>query len=176
MGSFITGQAFLGQDEYGLCWYTLHNQLYLDDDGELYFIPRYFETDGYTIPKCLAVLGGDKMEWDIRPAIQHDFECRYHKAVKVVLSLNELRKKGIIREIEKENKNITICENIALEYLKTEDVNFNQANNRFKRTLKASKNIKTWRVNMMRFAVNFNLSWVWSIDTLDMNKFYKEMI
>lgn len=175
MSDFVTYKSAIGQDEKPGEWFTLHNQLFIDDDGELYFVPRYFITDGFTIPKCLACLGGSKMEWDIRPAVQHDFECKYHKALRVNVPFWTLKQEGLIREIQKDGRAIIICEDIPLKYLDVIDVTFSEANNRFKRALKAV-NIKPWRVNMMRFAVNFNIPWLWSKKELDVNKFYKEKI
>lgn len=178
MAKFITGRAMLAQTYFAGKWHTLHNQLFLDDDNRLYFVPRYFVTDGYTIPKSLALLGGGKMEWDIRPAIQHDFECKYHKIfrLKKELTLEELRKTNILRDITKNGITITVCENIEAEFLEIIDSTFNQANSRFKRSLKALDNMKNWRINMMRFAVNFNIGWIFGKKELEIGKIYKDYI
>lgn len=175
MAIFITGKAVLGQDDKQEKWITLHNQLFADDDYNIYYVPRYFQTDGYSIPKCLTTIGGSKMEYDIRPAIQHDFECKYHKAIKVKISFSQLKQKGLVREIEKNGILLTICENIPLEYLEVVNVNFSQANNRFKRGLKAVGLTKA-RINMMHFAVYFNFGWLFSKKELDLEKLYKEKI
>ena len=58
MGNFITGKAEVKQSDINGKWYTSHNQLYQDDDGVLYLVPRNYQTDGYTIPRWLAWLGG----------------------------------------------------------------------------------------------------------------------
>ncbi len=176
MVKFITGKAVLAQDEFLDNWITLHNQLFQDKDGNLYFVPRFFKTDGYTIPNYLAFIGGSKMEYDLRPAIQHDFECKYHKVIMVTKTLDELIDENYVKEITKNDTKITICEDIPIEYLKVKDTTFNQANNRFKRALKSLGQIKPWRINLMRFAVNFNISWAFSKKELELEKFYKTTI
>lgn len=177
MAEFITGKAVLAQSDENGEWFTLHNQLFQDSDGGLYFVPRYFMTDGYTIPKTLAFIGGSKMEWDIRPAILHDFECKYHKVLRIKgISLNNLRTQGYLREIVKEGIRITVCENLPVEYLVLEDTTFNKANCRFKRGLDALGSIKSWRVNMMRFAVNFNVGWIWSKKEFDFSRIYRGLV
>lgn len=162
-------------------WCSLHNQLFKDKDGSIYLVPRYFLSDGYTIPNWLAWLGGNKMEWDTRPALGHDFECKYHQCIKVRLSEQELRQKGFLRHHTKligdEELVIPVCDDIPVEYLKVEDVTFNQANSRFKRMMQATGNLKTWRINLMRFAVNFNIGWLKSgKEKIDLAKLYKETI
>ncbi len=81
-----------------------------------------------------------------------------------------------LREISKDGKAITVCENLPLNYLSIENTTFNKANSRFKRALKSLNTIKAWRVNMMRFAVNFNLGWLWSEKELQTNGFYRRLI
>lgn len=176
MGIFITGKAVCQQDDKDGKWFTLHNQLYCDNNNELIFVPRYFVTDGYTIPEGLAWLGGGKMKWDIRPSIGHDFECKYHGYIKVNLAFSELRKKGLIRTITKENKSIRVCENIPTKYLEFVPTTFNQTNSRFKRMMKAVGCIKTWRINMMRFAVNFNIGWLKAPERTTLSNIYEDFI
>lgn len=176
MGIFITGKAACIQSDVDGKWFTLHNQLYLDNNNELIFVPRYFVTDGYTIPDWVSFLGGDNMKWDIRPAIGHDFECKYHAYIKVNLSVANLREKGFVKTIKKDNKSITICENIPVEYLEVVKTTFNQTNSRFKRMMKAVNCIKAWRLNMMRFGVNFNIGWLFPKPMFDLSKLYKETI
>ena len=177
MAEYITGKAVLAQSDENGEWFTLHNQLFLDNNSKLYYVPRYFMTDGYTIPKALAFIGGSKMEWDIRPAILHDFECRYHKVLRVQgVSINDLRERGYLREIDKNGVKITVCENLPVEYLVLEDTTFNRANCRFKRGLQALGSVKPWRVDMMRFAVNFNVSWIWSKKEFDFSKIYRGLV
>ena len=162
-------------------WVTLHNQLFKDKDGTIYLVPRFFLSDSYTIPDWLAWLGGGKMKWDNLPAIGHDFDCKFHQCIKVHLTEDELRKKGLLKQHKKiiggETLLIPICEDIPLEYLGIEPVTFNQANSKFKRMMKATGNIKNWRVNLMRFAVNFNIGWLKSgKKKIDLNCIYKGYI
>ena len=162
-------------------WITKHNQLFKDEDGSIYLVPRFFITDGYTIPDWIAWLGGGRMKWDIRPAIGHDFDCHYHQSIKVHLTKKELIDKGYLRSYKKcfgdEWKLITICDEIPIEYLSIESVTFNQANSKFKRMMKATENIKKWRINLMRAAVNLNINWLKSGKVkIDLTKIYKEVI
>lgn len=177
--AFLTSNAEISQsDEKGL-FYTAHNQLYKDDDV-IYIVPRYMKTDGYTIPNWLTWLGGGKTEWDMRPSIQHDFDCRYHQTVVVNLTEDELRKRGYLRHHEKkigdETFLINVCEDIPICFLAVKDVAFKGVNDKFKRCLKAI-DLKKWRVNMMRFAVNFNVGWIYSgKEKIDLYKFYKDFV
>ncbi len=176
MGKFITGKALIKQSDIDGIWYTLHNQLYQDDDKRLLFVPRFFLTDGYTINNLLAPLAGGKMQWDIRPSVEHDIECKYHCVIEVKVTLDFLIASGIVRDIEKDGKKITVCENIPIEYLSVEKTTFNQTNCRFKRMMKAVGCIKNWRINMMRFAVNFNIGWLFTKNELKLENLYKEFI
>lgn len=178
---FLTYFAEIGQTAVPNLCCTSHNQLFKDADGSIYLVPRYFITDGYTIPDWLAWLAGGKMKWDIRPAIGHDFDCKYHQTIKVNLTESELRNKGYLRNHTKtlgdEYIVIPICDDIPVEYLCVERVTFNQANSKFKRMMLATDNIKKWRVNLMRCAVNLNIGWVFSgKNKIDLNKIYKECI
>lgn len=183
---FITAPAYIAQNPSNPCEYiTMHNQLFQDIDDSLYFVPRYFTTDGYTINNILAPVAGNKMQWDIRAAIQHDFECKYHKALKIKLSLDELKNSGLVHlhyktlKCETETKihsMITVCENIPKQLLIEKNVTFNEANSRFKRAMAATGNISNFRVNLMRTAVNFNISWLWSKKEFDIDKLYADFI
>ncbi len=178
---FLTFYAEIGQSAEPNYWYTKHNQLFLDQDGSIYLVPRHFVTDGYTIPDWIAFLGGGKMKWDIRPAIGHDFDCRYHQCVKVHLTKDELIKKGYLRDFKKvkgeEYTIIPVCEDIPIEYLSVEPVTFNQANSKFKRMMKATGNIKNWRINLMRCAVNLNIGWLFSgKEKIDLTRLYKGVL
>lgn len=178
---FLTYFSEMGQTAEPNIWITLHNQLYKDQDGAIYLVPRYFLSDSYTIPDWLAWLGGGKMKWDNRPAIGHDFDCKFHQCIKVHLTENELREKGILRHHTKvigdEYFVIPVCEDIPIEFLSIEPVTFNQANSKFKRMMLATENLKKWRVNLMRFAVNFNIGWLKSgKEKIDLNRIYKGYI
>lgn len=163
---FLTGKTVTVQTDETDLYCTLHNQLFLDDDGTIYLVPRYFKTDGYTIPCWLAWLGGGKKKWDMRPAIGHDLDCKYHQSIVVNLTEQELRSKGFLthKEIHIDGQTLVTpyCENIPIEYLTVVKTTFNQANSKFKRMMKATKQLKMWRILMMRFAVNFNIGWLFS--------------
>lgn len=179
--SFLTYYSEMAQTPKPNIWATLHNQLFKDDDGVIYLVPRYFLTDSYTIPDWLAWLGGGKMKWDNRPAIGHDFDCKFHQCIKVNLSESELREKGYLRSHTKvlgdEYLIIPVCDDIPIQYLSVIDVSFNQANSKFKRMMLATQNIKKWRVNLMRFAVNFNIGWMKSgKEKIDLSRIYKGVI
>lgn len=175
-GRFLTSMAVIRQSEKDGMFYTCHNQLYEDYNGELILVPELFETDGYTIHDFFVLICGGRMQWDIRPAIGHDFECKYHHYIKVCCSVEELKDKNILKTKEKNGEIINICENIPIENLKSVKTSFNETNLRFKRMMKSTGTIKNWRINMMRIAVNFNLSWFFVQHCLDLNKLYKERI
>lgn len=179
--NFITDFAELGQTAEPNYWYTKHNQLFKDQDGVIYLVPRYFITDGYTIPDWIAWLGGGKMKWDTRPAIGHDFDCKFHQCIRVILTEEELRRRRFLRTHKKQFGDdtylITVCDDIPIDYLAIEPVTFNQANSKFKRMMKATGNIKNWRINLMRAAVNLNIGWLKSgKEKIDLNKIYKGYI
>ena len=178
MAYFITGKAETLQSDIDGRWYTEHNQLFHDDDGLIYLAPRNYLTDGFTIPLWIAPIGGGKMQWDIRPAVEHDFECQFHQAILVNLSLYELRRQGYVRPYRKQIGNkieeIVICEDIPIKFLSVVDVKFNEVNARFKRMMKATTCIKNWRINLMRFAVNFNVGWLASgKKKIDIERLYR---
>lgn len=178
---FLTYRTIVAQGEEADLCYTLHNQLFLDKDGTIYLVPRYFETDGYTIPYWLAWLGGGKKKWDMRPAVGHDFDCKYHQSIIVNLTEEELRSKGYLLHKEKKIGEsvliIPICEDIPIKYLSVVKTTFNQANSKFKRMMKATGQLKAWRVNMMRLAVNFNVGWAFSGKTkINLEKLYNSVI
>lgn len=173
---FLTSKAEMVQTDKPGIWQTQHNQLYWDNDGQIYLVPRYYLTDGYTIPLWLSWLGGGKMQWDVRCAIQHDFECQYHQELVVKLSLSELRTQKFLRNhLTYENKVVAICKDIPTEFLEVRDTNFKKVNDKFKRMMEATDLIKPWRIRLMRFAVNFNIGWLSKArKTIDMNKLYQD--
>lgn len=175
MGFFITGKSKIEQSDENGKWFVENNLLYADYDGTIYLVPRGFKTDGYTIPDCIAWLGGSKMNLDIRPAILHDFNCYHHKDIIVNLTVPELRKKRILIA-DKEHKNELFCRDIPLEYLEIRDINFTDTNAKFKRMLGCISGIKPWRINAMYSAVHLNASWLWTGNKeLDLDNIYKEI-
>lgn len=169
---WLTEHSRLEQTDKNGLWKTLDNQLFEDEDGKIYLAPRGIITDGYTIPNWLAWIGGSKMQWDTRCSTQHDLECKYAQVIIVNLEEWELRRKKLLRV----HRNKFVCENIPIEYLTVEKTTFRQTNNRFKRMMMTSFNIPKWRINLMRFAVNFNFGWHSSKKSIDLNKIYKEEI
>lgn len=109
----------------------------------------------------------------MRYAQKHSDTYSFLQDIKRTLNLRE---KGFIKTIKKDNKSITICENIPVEYLEVVKTTFNQTNSRFKRMMKAVNCIKAWRLNMMRFGVNFNIGWLFPKPMFDLSKLYKETI
>lgn len=156
MGSFLTAHSRLEQLNIPDKWKTVDNQLYRDYDGSIYLCPRNTITDGYTIPEVLAFFAGSKMKWDTRASSQHDFECYYHKAIKVLLTEYELRKMGLLHLYN----NMTVCEDIPLEFLIIHDTKFTDTNSKFLRMVECVQNIPKWRAKLMGYAVNFNVGWL----------------
>ena len=74
---WLTSKSCIIQSEIGE-FVTTHNQLYEDKDGTIYLVPRFTQTDGYTIP-----LGINRTKYDIRPSTLHDIGCKYHQLIKV---------------------------------------------------------------------------------------------
>lgn len=178
---FLTAKTIMCQGCEEEMAYTLHNQLFQDSDGTIYLVPRYFETDGYTIPCWLAWLGGSKKRYDLRPAIGHDFDCKYHQTIVVNLTKEQLQKKGLLYHKEKKLGGVTyvipVCDDIPIKYLTVKKITFNQANSKFKRMMKATNQIKAWRVVMMRCAVNFNIGWLFSGKSeINLENIYKNVI
>ncbi len=172
MCKFLTSRSVLEQTEANGLWITSINQLFKDNDGTIYLVPRNFTTDGYTIPDWIAWLGGGRMKWDTRCSTQHDFECKYAEVIVVNLTEHQLRKMRYL--VDHDNK--TICRDIPSYYLTVKKSTFNQANSRFKRMMLATSNIPKWRINMMRFAVNFNLGWHSCKTSVDLEKIYIDEI
>ena len=135
---------------------TIPFQLYKDDDGVIYLAPRHTLTDGYTIPAIFHCIVGGKFEHDIRCAIQHDWECYYHKKIVVNMTEYELRKHRFL----KYKSGMWICENIPLELLTISDTTFTETNKRFMRMLKSLFNIPKVKAELIGLAVNFNIGWL----------------
>jgi len=172
---FLTAKAEMEQTEKDGIWRTLHNQLFMDVDGQIYLVPRNYLTDGYTIPSWIAWLGGGKMQWDIRPSIGHDFECQYHQELVVKLKLEELSQKGFLRNhTTPDNKVILVCDNIPAEFLELRNTTFKNVNAKFLRMMQATRAIKAWRSKLMFGAVHLNVGWLASgKKPFDLSKIYQ---
>ena len=60
METFVTAKSRLEQTDVPGYWKTIDNELYYDKDCNLILVPRYFWTDGYTFPKMVMAILGDK--------------------------------------------------------------------------------------------------------------------
>ena len=169
MGEFLTSKSRIGQTAIEGIWYTLDNQLYKDDDGLIYLAPRCTLTDGYTIPAIFHFIAGGMFKHDVRACIQHDFECYYHKALEVKLTEFELKKSRLL----KYEKDMWICEDIPLEFIRINDTTFDETNNRFRRMLKCIDNIPVWQKVLIGNAVNLNVGWLREPHTLYKDRIYK---
>ena len=157
MGRFITAKSRMEQTENGY-WKTIDNELFLDDDGSLYIVPRYFWSDGYTFPGIVMAILGDKNFYDARPAHGHDLGCRFHQVIRVTLSLAQLKMQNLLRTHEDKDGVKIICEDIPLEYLSVEKKSKNWVDNFFKRMMKAAGVPKLQRY-LIRLGVFFNFNW-----------------
>ena len=153
MCRFITAKSRMEQTENGY-WKTIDNELYLDDDGSLYIVPRYFWSDGYTFPGIVMAILGDKNFYDARPAHGHDLMCRFHQKIRVCISISQLKLKGYLRIHEDK----VVCDDIPLEYLEVEKISKSWSDNCFYRMMKAGGVPKLQRA-LIRFGVFFNLNW-----------------
>ena len=168
MGKFLTAHSRLEQLCVGDKWKLVDNQLYKDDNGDIILCPRNYITDGFTIPSFVTFIAGGKMEYDTRASSQHDFECSYHKVIKVIKTEDELRKMNILHVANGK----FVCENIPIEFLEAHSTTFNETNQRFKRML-ASTNIPKNKYKMIASAVYLNASWLWTRHELDMDELYE---
>ena len=147
----------------------LDNELYIDKNGEISLVPRFFVTDNYTIPNWIAWLGGGKSQWDVRPSHFHDFICCYKNKIKVNLSLIQLKQKKLL----KNKDNLWICEDIPINYLELVPMCKTEADNMFKQMLLDTGCISKIRANILRTGVVFNVGWYLSKSkTFDMSKIY----
>ena len=169
MSNFITAHSRMEQLNIPNKWKTIDNLLYKDYDGSIYLCPRNTITDGFSIPEFVSFIAGSRMKWDTRASSQHDFECYYHKVIKVLLTEYELRKMGLLHL----HNDITVCENIPIQFLITYDTGFRETNSRFLRMLRTIQSIPEWRAKMMGYAVNLNIDWILKVHNFDINKIYE---
>ena len=175
MGIFLTAKAEIVQADKAGIWQTSHNQLFMDDDKQIYLVPRHYFTDGYTIPTPVAMLGGEKLEFDIRPSTGHDFECQYHQELAIKLTKDELWQQGFLRIHKNEyNEELMVCDDIPLEFLDLRSTTFTKANAKFLRMMQSTNAIKKWRASMMFVAVHLNIGWLFSgKKPFNINNIYK---
>jgi len=151
---FITAHSRIQQVEKPGYWKTLDNELFMDDDGSLYIVPRFFWSDGYTFPGIIMAFLGDKHFYDVRPAHGHDLGCRFHEVMKVELSLTQLKLKGYLRM----HQDMVVCDDIPLEYITVVKKSKNWVDNFFKRMM-VSCDIPKNKIRIIRLGVFFNLNW-----------------
>lgn len=173
MAKAITYKSRLEQIKPRL-WQLIDNELFLLDSGRVVIAPRMLKTDNNTNPF------GDNDISDVRASHIHDLGCRYHSLIYVNLSLDELIEKGLLRLKSKSGQNsycdIWVCEDIPINYLSVERVTFSEINSIFKQILLACNTGKCLTY-VMRFAVNFNIGWLFSgKKPLDLNKLYIDFI
>ena len=173
-GRYLTERVRLEQTNKKRIFRILDNELYQDDDGTIYIVPRFFQTDNYTIPLLVAPIGGSPVEYRIEPAHLHDLACDCWEVAYVTLTVDELKEKGYYRYSEK--RKLWVCENIPKEYLKVKKVNKFQANNFIYRAMRAAGTPFLSRV-IVRIGVCFNLNWYirkWKgeVVPIDLDRFY----
>ena len=154
MGQFLTENVRIEQTDKLGYFKTLDNELFMDDDGTLYLTPRYFWTDGYTFPRLVMVILGDKNRYNVRPAHAHDLFCRFHQCIKVKLSLTQLRLMNLLRE----HNGKMVCEDIPKEHLEIAPISKWETDELFNRMMKACAIDKKTR-RTIRFGVFFNIGW-----------------
>lgn len=169
MAEFLTSKSRLGQTNIEGIWYTLDNQLFKDNDGTIYLTPRNTLTDGFTIPDIFHFLVGGKFKHDVRACVQHDFECYYHKAIKVNMTVFQLKRKKYLIY----NNDMWICEDIPIECLSIVDTTFKETNARFKRMLDCLLNISKWQKVLIGNAVNLNIGWLAEPHKIHLDRLYR---
>ena len=171
---WLTDKARIQQSDEENDWYLADNELYQDDDGCIYLIPRNYKTDNYTIPDWIAWLAGGKSKWDVRPSHIHDFGCQYHQIIKVNLTEVELKKHRYLKSHipKKTNEEITVCEDIPDKYLELVTVTKWEIDCLFKRAMKSTGIIPARVYNLYRCGVFFNFGWLGNHPPYNLNKIY----
>ncbi len=162
MGKFLTAPARTEQVGYHK-YRLIDNELYKDDDGEIYLAWRNYITDNFT---WLNSNG-----YDTRCAHIHDVGCEYKSVIKVKLNESQLRLWHFL--ITKDNK--IICKNIPSQFLEVCPITGNQINNLFYRMLKSADAPPTPKFIQCayRAGVALNLKWFLPIKRkIDLTKIY----
>jgi len=166
-GKFLTEPARIQQLPAKGMYRVLDNELYKDEDGFIYLVPRGFETDNFTWL--------NSSDYDIRCSHFHDVGCKYHQVIKLKWYLNEdtLKSNKYLRI----HKGKFICEDIPAKFLKVEDVSGHWINNMFYRMLKAADCPPTPKYIQLlyRAGVSFNLGWFTTgKEKIDLKNLYGE--
>lgn len=165
MGQWLTSKGSVTESNIPNRVITNTNQLYKDNDGSIYMVPRNTVTDNYTIP-----LGINKSKYDTRPSHLHDIGCYYHKVIKVNLPEYIIRQDYLYLDT---NNNV-VCKDIPIEYLVIEDISFNNVNNLFYRAMGSIISIPKYINIVYRLGVGLNLNWLLTgIDNIELNNIYK---
>ena len=167
---WITDKSIIQQSNEADDWYLLDNELYMDDDGAIYLVPRNYKTDNYTVPDWVAWVGGNKSKWDVRPSHLHDFGCQFHQLIKVNLNEYNLRRLRYL----KVNGSKLICENIPTRFLSLIPVTKWEIDCMFKRMMKDTGVIPNNICNIFRFGVFFNIGWLGKHENYSFDKIYKK--
>lgn len=149
-------------------WLLVDNELFQDEDGSIYLVPRNYKTDNFTIPDWVAWLGGNKSKWDVRPSHLHDFGCQYHQLIRVRISEQTLRKLRYLHV----HKDKLVCEDIPVKFLEIIPVTKWEIDCMFKRCMKATKTIPAYIYNLYRGGVFFNFGWLGNHPPFDLSKIY----
>ena len=176
MGILLTDKVRIEQTSKKRIFKLLDNELYQDDDGYIYIVPRYFQTDNYSIPLWVAPLGGSPVEFNLLPSHLHDFACDTHSMVYVNLTAEEIVEKGFLRFSK--SRKLWVCEDIPKEFLKIKPFSKVQANNLLYRAMKNTQVPFIDRFKV-RLGVCANLNWYltdWTKRVLqvDLDNFYNE--
>ena len=165
---WLTDKPSLEQSDAPNDWIVEENELFQDEDGSIYLVPRNYETDNYTIPDWIAWLAGGKSKWDVRPSHLHDFACQYHQLIRVRLKETILRKLRYLHVSEGK----LVCSDIPVKFLELIPITKWEADCLFKRCMKATKTIPKKVYNIFRCGVYFNIGWLGNHPPFDFSKIY----
>ena len=162
---WLTSKSCIIQSEIGE-FVTTHNQLYEDKDGTIYLVPRFTQTDGYTIP-----LGINRTKYDIRPSTLHDIGCKYNQLIKV-----NINKEILIQEYFYRIKDKVLCRDIPIDKLEVINIKFNKLNNIFYNSM-VDLDIPKYKAIEYRIGVEFNIGYIFTKNNkLDINKIYSNKL
>lgn len=165
---WLTDKSRIEQSNETNNWYLLDNELYKDEDGSIYLVPRNYKTDNYTIPDWVAWLGGNKSKWDVRPSHVHDFGSQFKQLIRVKLTEQGLKK---LRFLKTHNDKV-VCEDIPRCFLEIVPVTKWEIDCLFKRAMKATGQMPARVYNLYRCGVFFNFGWLGKHPAFDLNKIY----